>query len=234
MTAVTASLFRFYDSSIGKKILIALTGTVLVGFLLGHLVGNLLIFAGKDAINEYGHFLQTAGHGMGVWVARVVIFGSIILHVILTVQVTKRNKASRENKYGKEHTQVASKSSRVMIVSGLTILAFFIYHILHFTARKFNDYDTYKTMLDGHEVHDVYRMVIAGFSWAPATFFYIIAMLLLCSHLSHGVASMLQTLGLGNERSRPLFERFGKAYALFILVGNCSIPIAVYFFNYGR
>ena len=122
----------------------------------------------------------------------------------------------------------------MMIVSGLTILAFFIYHILQFTARKFNDYDTYKTMLDGHEVHDVYRMVITGFSWAPATFFYIVAMVLLCSHLSHGVASMLQTLGLGNERTRPLFERFGKAYALFILVGNCSIPIAIYFFNYGR
>lgn len=234
MTAVTASIFRFYDSSIGKKILIALTGTVLVGFLLGHLIGNLLIFAGKDAINEYGHFLQTVGHGMGVWVARVVIFGSIILHVILTVQVTKRNRASREQKYGKEHTQVASKSSRMMIVSGLTILAFFVYHILHFTARKFNDYDTYKTMLDGHEVHDVYRMVIAGFSWAPAAIFYIIAMVLLCSHLSHGVASMLQTLGLGNERSRPLFEKIGKAYALLILVGNCSIPIAIYFFHFGR
>lgn len=234
MTAVTASIFRFYDSSIGKKILIALTGTVLVGFLLGHLIGNLLIFAGKNAINEYGHFLQTVGHGMGVWVARVVIFGSIILHVILTVQVTKRNRASREQKYGKEHTQVASKSSRMMIVSGLTILAFFVYHILHFTARKFNDYDTYKTMLDGHEVHDVYRMVIAGFSWAPAAIFYIIAMVLLCSHLSHGVASMLQTLGLGNEKSRPLFEKIGKAYALLILVGNCSIPIAIYFFHFGR
>ena len=194
MTAVATSITRFYDSSIGKKILIALTGIVLVGFVLGHMIGNLLVFAGRDAINEYGHFLQTAGHGMGVWVARVVIFGSIILHVILTVQVTKRNRASRENKYGKEHTQVASKSSRMMIVSGLTILAFFIYHILHFTARKFNDYDTYKTMLDGHEVHDVYRMVITGFSWAPATFFYIVAMVLLCSHLSHGVASDLAKL----------------------------------------
>jgi succinate dehydrogenase / fumarate reductase cytochrome b subunit len=234
MTAVTASLFRFYDSSIGKKSLIALTGTILVGFLLGHLVGNLLIFAGRDAINEYGHFLQTAGHGMLVWIARVVIFESIILHAILTIQVTRRNRASREQKYGKEHTQVASKSSRMMIVSGLTILAFFIYHILHFTARKFNDYDTYKTLLDGHEVHDVYRMVIAGFSWFPASAFYIIAMVLLCSHLSHGVASMFQTLGLGTDKTRPLFEKLGKAYALFILVGNCSIPIAIYCFNYPR
>jgi len=234
MTAVTASISRFYDSSIGKKILIALTGIVLVGFVLGHMIGNLLVFAGPEAINEYGHFLQTVGHGMGVWVARVVIFGSIILHVILTVQVTKQNRASREQRYGKQHTQVASKSSRVMILSGLTILAFFIYHILHFTARSFNDYDTYKTMLHGEQVHDVYKMVIAGFSWAPASIFYIVAMVLLASHLSHGVSSLFQTLGLSTEKTRPVFQLIGKAYAALILIGNCSIPIAIYFFHYGR
>lgn len=234
MTAVTASISKFYDSSIGKKILIALTGIVLVGFVLGHMIGNLLVFAGPEAINEYGHFLQTVGHGMGVWIARVVVFGSIFLHVILTVQVTKLNRASREERYGKQHTQVASKSSRVMIFSGLTILAFFIYHILHFTVRSFNDYDTYKYMLNGEQVHDVYKMVIAGFSWAPASLFYIIAMVLLASHLSHGVASMFQTLGISTEKTRPVFELIGKAYAALILIGNCSIPIAIYFFHYGR
>lgn len=234
MTAVATSVCRFYDSSIGKKILIALTGFVLVAFVLGHMIGNLLVFAGPAAINEYGHFLHTVGHGMGVWVARVVIFGSIILHVILTVQVTKQNRASREQRYGVDHTQVASKSSRVMIMSGLTLLAFFIYHILHFTARSFNDYDTYKTMLHGEQVHDVYRMVIAGFSWAPASIFYIIAMVLLCSHLSHGVASLFQTLGLSNEKTRPVFQLIAKGYAALILIGNCSIPIAIYCFHYGR
>ena len=234
MTAVAASISRFYDSSIGKKVLIALTGIVLVGFVLGHMIGNLLVFVGPEAINEYGHFLQTVGHGMGVWVARVVIFGSIFLHVILTVQVTKQNRASREQRYGKQHTQVASKSSRVMIFSGLTILAFFIYHILHFTVRSFNDYDTYKYMLHGEQVHDVYKMVIAGFSWWPASLFYVIAMVLLASHLSHGVASMFQTLGLSTEKTRPLFEVVAKAYAALILIGNCSIPIAIYFFHYGR
>ena len=234
MTAVAASISRFYDSSIGKKVLIALTGIVLVGFVLGHMIGNLLVFVGPEAINEYGHFLQTVGHGMGVWVARVVIFGSIFLHVILTVQVTKQNRASREQRYGKQHTQVASKSSRVMIFSGLTILAFFIYHILHFTVRSFNDYDTYKYMLHGEQVHDVYKMVIAGFSWWPASLFYVIAMVLLASHLSHCVASMFQTLGLSTEKTRPLFEVVAKAYAALILIGNCSIPIAIYFFHYGR
>lgn len=234
MTAVATSISRFYDSSIGKKILIAATGIVLVGFVLGHMIGNLLIFAGPDAINEYGHFLHTVGHGMGVWVARVVIFGSIILHVILTVQITKKNRASREQRYGVAHKDASSAASRTMILSGLTLLAFFIYHILHFTARTFNDYDTYKTMLHGEQVHDVYKMVIAGFSWAPASIFYIIAMVLLATHLSHGVASMFQTLGFSNGKTRPVFQAIAKAYAALILIGNCSIPIAILIFGYGK
>lgn len=234
MTAVANSIFRFYDSSIGKKILIALTGIVLVGFVLGHMIGNLLIFAGRDAINEYGHFLHTVGHGMGVWVARVVVFGSIILHVILTVQITKQNRASREQRYGVTHKDASSAASRTMILSGLTLLAFFIYHILHFTARAFNDYDTYKTLLHGEQVHDVYKMVIAGFSWAPASIFYIIAMVLLCTHLSHGVGSMFQTLGVSNSKTRPVFQAIAGAFAALILVGNCSIPIAIWLCGYGR
>ena len=234
MTAVATSIARFYDSSIGKKILIALTGIVLVGFVLGHMIGNLLVFVGPEAINEYGHFLQTVGHGMGLWGARIVVFGSIFVHAILTIQVTKKNRASREQRYGVAHKDASSAASRTMIFSGLTLLAFFIYHILHFTARSFNDYDTYKYMLHGEQVHDVYKMVIAGFSWAPASIFYIIAMVLLCSHLSHGVASMFQTVGVSTEKTRPVFQLIAKAFAALILIGNCSIPIAIYFFHYGR
>jgi succinate dehydrogenase / fumarate reductase, cytochrome b subunit len=230
-------LSTLYQSSIGKKFLVALTGIVLVGFVLGHMIGNLLIFKGPEAINEYGHMLQSMGHGMLIWVARVVIFGSIALHVILTVQLTKANRAARQQAYGKEHTQVASLSSRTMIMSGLTILSFFIYHILHFTVHAFNTYgDTgkYSYDLHGEIVHNVYKMVIDGFSWLPASAFYILAMCLLASHLSHGVSSMFQTLGLSTEKTRPLFTKLGKAYAALILIGNCSIPIAIYFFHYGR
>lgn len=229
------SLLAFYRSSIGKKILVALTGAVLVVFLLGHMIGNLLIFVSQEAINEYGHMLHTMLHGGGVWIARVGIFGSILLHVILTVQLTKANRAARVSRYGFEATQVASKSSRTMILSGLTILAFFVYHILHFTARVNNNYDSYHfTLANGEQVHDVYRMVITGFSWLPASAFYIIAMVLLCSHLSHGVASLFQTLGLNTEKTAPLFKKLGWAYALLILIGNCSIPVAIYVFHYGR
>ena len=232
-----ASLLAFYQSSIGKKILVALTGLVLVVFLLGHLIGNLLIFAGPHAINEYGHMLHTALHGAGVWIARAGIFGSMILHVVLTIQLTKANRAARKACYGKKEFQEASKSSRTMIWSGLTILAFFIYHILHYTARVGNQYNNpalYTYDLDGEKVHNVYKMVIDGFSWAPASIFYLIAMALLCSHLSHGVSSLFQTLGLNTEKTAPLFKKLGWAYALLIFAGNATIVLSIWLFGYGH
>jgi len=229
MSAVFDSLSQFYASSIGKKILVALTGLMLIGFVFGHMVGNLLIFAGKDAINEYGHLLQTALHGGGVWIARIGLLAAVVVHIVATISLTKANREARQDKYGMQKSQVSSKSSHIMIWSGLTILAFIIYHLLHFTVRVGNDYGTYKTTLNGETVHDVYRMVIAGFSWAPASIFYIISMLLLSSHLSHGFSSLFQTLGLSTDKTEPLFKKAGYAFAGLILVGNCSIVFAVWF-----
>jgi succinate dehydrogenase / fumarate reductase, cytochrome b subunit len=230
-----SSLLAFLRSSIGKKILVALTGGILVIFVLGHMIGNLLVFAGPEAINEYGHMLQSSLHGAGVWIARVVIFGSIALHVLLTIQLTSANRAARSEAYGFQATQVATKSSRTMILSGLTILAFFVYHILHYTARVANDYNTYHyTLASGEQVHDVHRMLIAGFSWAPASIFYLIAMGMLCSHLSHGVSSLFQTLGLSTERTAPLWKKLGWAYALLIFAGNAAIVLSIWLFGYGR
>ena len=234
MSAVFDSLSRFYASSIGKKILVALTGLILLGFVLGHMIGNLLIFAGQDAINEYGHLLQTALHGGGVWIARAGLLAAVAVHIVATISLTRANRAARLDAYGMQKAQVSSKSSHIMIWSGLTILAFIIYHLLHFTVRVGNDYDTYKTVLHGETVHDVYRMVIAGFSWAPASIFYIIAMVLLSSHLSHGFSSLFQTLGVSTDKTETLFKKLGYAFSGLILIGNCSIPIAILLFGYGR
>lgn len=236
MSSVLAPLFRFYGSSIGKKITVALTGAVLVAFILGHMIGNLLVFAGPDAINEYGHMLQTSLHGAGVWIARAGLLTALVLHVVATVQLTLANRAARPDRYAKDVAKVSSKSSRMMIWSGLTVLAFIVYHLLHFTVRVGNEYNNpklYSTVLEGETVHNVYKMVIDGFSWWPASAFYILAMALLCSHLGHGVASIFQTLGLASHRTWPLFQKFGRAYALLILVGNCSIPIAI-LLGYGK
>lgn len=236
MSAVLDSLSRFYASSIGKKILVALTGAALVLFVLGHMIGNLLVFAGPEAINEYGHMLQTALHGGGVWIARLGLLAAVVIHITATIQLTRQNRAARNDAYGQHKAQVSSKASHTMIWSGLTLLAFIIYHLLHFTVRAGNDFNSaaYKTDLHGETVHNVYKMVIDGFSWAPASLFYIIAMVLLYSHLSHGVSSLFQTLGLTTHRTAPVYKALGHAYATLILVGNCSIPVAIWLFGYGR
>jgi succinate dehydrogenase / fumarate reductase, cytochrome b subunit len=237
MTSVTDSLCRFYASSVGKKIVVALTGLALVVFVLGHMIGNLLIFAGADAINAYAQMLHTALHGGGVWIARIGLLTAVGIHILATIQLTRQNRAARNDAYGRQVAQVSSKPARTMILSGLTILAFIVYHLLHFTVRVGNEYNNpalYSYDLDGTKVHNVYKMVIDGFSWWPASLFYVIAMLLLTSHLSHGVSSLFQTLGLSTHRTEPLFKKLGWAYAALILVGNCSIPLAILLFGYGR
>lgn len=226
MNASTCSLCTIWKSSIGKKLLVALTGLVLVLFLAGHLAGNLLIFVGEKDFNEYAEMLHTMLHGAGVWIARVVLLTCLVIHVVATISLTRMNRAASP-KYVHEQTIQASKSSRIMIWSGLTILAFVIFHILHFTVRVDSGLaDIAKT--------NPHKMVIVGFSNGLVVLFYAIAMTLLCSHLSHGVASIFQTLGLRSKKSAPLIEKFSKAYALIIWLGFLSIPLAIYFFKFGR
>lgn len=225
MSASTCSLCAFAKSSIGRKLIVALTGLALVLFLAGHLSGNLLIFAGRDAFNEYAHFLHTFLHGMGVWIARIGLLACFALHLVFTVLLTKENKAAR-TAYAREATVQAPKSSLIMIWSGLTILAFVVYHILHFTVRIDSE-------LAELGKNDPWTMVIHGFQNSIVVLFYIIAMTLLCSHLSHGVASIFQTLGLRTKKTASAIKFVSQAYAIIIYVGFLSIPIAIKFFDYG-
>ncbi len=237
MNAFTRSLFTFWSSSIGKKYIVALTGIVLFLFLAGHLVGNLLVFAGRDAFNGYALFLHKAAHGLGVWMARAVLLSCLVAHVAATIALTRQNRSARQQ-YESKNTLQASKSSRIMMWSGSTILAFVIYHLLQFTVRAGNSYDSYVDpeflATTGLKRHDAWRMMIEGFSWFPAVFFYLIALTLLCSHLSHGVSSTFQTLGFNSKRSRGLIQTAGKSYAILLWLGFISIPIAIYFFKFGR
>ncbi|MFY7817551.1 MAG: succinate dehydrogenase cytochrome b subunit [Akkermansiaceae bacterium] len=225
MNASTCSACAIWNSSIGKKLLVALTGLVLVLFLAGHLAGNLLVFVGEQAFNEYAEMLHTMLHGAGVWIARVVLLTCLVVHVAATISLTRANRAASP-KYVHEQTIQASKSSRIMIWSGLTILAFVIFHLLHFTVRV----DSGLAEIAKTNPH---KMVIVGFSNGLVVLFYAIAMSLLCSHLSHGVASMFQTLGLRSKKSAPLIEKISKAYAFLIWAGFLSIPIAIYVFKFG-
>jgi succinate dehydrogenase / fumarate reductase, cytochrome b subunit len=237
MNALTRSATAYWQSSIGKKLIVAVTGVVMVLFLAGHLTGNLLIFAGREAFNDYAQFLHEAGHGALIWVARVGLLVTVVLHVIATIQLTRQNRAARSEAYQYKTVIQAKKSSRLMIWSGLTILAFIVFHILHFTVKiaggfsEMIDKDYLKAT--GESRHDAYGMVIAGFqncciNWVVVAF-YIIAMTLLCSHLSHGVGSVFQTLGWRSQKSQELIRKISLGYSYIIWAGFISVPLSIFF-----
>ncbi len=223
MSKSTCSLCQLWHSSIGKKIIVALTGIVLVCFLAGHLAGNLLMYSGAEAFNAYAEFLHSMLHGAGVWIARIVLLTCLVLHVVATICLVRSNRESKGQGYENEKTSVASGSSRIMIWSGLTILFFIFFHILHYTVRVDSE------LAGLGDNGDAYAMVILGFQSWYVSLFYIISITLLCSHLSHGVASIFQTLGLRTRNNAQLIEKGALAYTAIIWIGFVSIPFAIYF-----
>lgn len=196
----------------------ALTGLVLAGFVLGHMTGNLLVFKGPQAINDYAKWLHD--HAGLLWVARSVLLISVFAHIWVGVQLTLENRAARAGGPVAEATRRASLASRTMPYSGVVILGFLVFHLLHYTFRT--------VALGGVEFgDDVHKMLIAGFSNKPVAVFYVVSMLLLCLHLSHGVSSVFQTLGLRNERWRSRLDGLALAYAWIVALGFVSIPVAV-------
>jgi succinate dehydrogenase / fumarate reductase, cytochrome b subunit len=215
---------RFYSSSVGKKLLVALSGAALLLFLLGHLVGNLLIYMGQEVLNSYAEFLHHSLHGMGVWIARVGLLSAFVVHIVATIHLVMQNRAAREKRYQFETTAKASKASRTMIISGTIILSFVIFHLLHFTILP---NDLVDSTTSDHLRPDVYAMVVQGFSNIFISLFYIVSMAFLCFHLSHGFASVFQTLGLRTDKTGELIQWAGWGYAALIFFGNISIPIAI-------
>jgi succinate dehydrogenase / fumarate reductase cytochrome b subunit len=211
------------SSSIGRKWVVALTGIVLVLFVIGHLLGNLSIFLGPDAINAYAHFLQ--GLGEILWIIRLVLLTCLILHIWFTIALWHENMKARPQKYAVKNDLQTTVFARWMRLSGLTVLAFVLFHLAEFTWQYFTP--ATKTWVDALGRHDVYRMVVSAFSCPLISGFYIIAIGLLAMHLSHGIASLFQTLGITTAKMRPVFERGGKIIAWVLFLGYASIPTAV-------
>jgi succinate dehydrogenase / fumarate reductase cytochrome b subunit len=226
MNALGKTLLLFWNSSIGKKLVVAITGLMLVGFLLGHMAGNLLIFQGREDLNDYAEFLHHMLHGWGIWIARLGILGAFFLHIFATVSLVQHNRASRDSRYACDTTVQAPVSSRIMIWTGLTVIAFVVFHIFHFTVRLDPDLAAMKDP-GNPERHDVYGMVIAGFQNPLVVIFYILAISFLCSHLSHGIGSIFQTLGLRTEKTRVAIRNLSVAISVLLWVGFLSIPILV-------
>lgn len=215
-------------TSIGKKALMGVTGLLLVLFVLGHMTGNLLIFAGRDAINEYARFLHTAGHGALIWVARFGLLAVFVTHLALAFKLRAENRRARPVRYVVEDTVQASWASRNMMLTGLVMLTFLLYHLAHFTLGK-TDPDTFKTAFEPRgpeKLEDVYQMVVRSFQQPVVAFLYILAQLALCVHLWHGAGSWVQSLGLNRGKLRDTSRLLGPVIALVVLVGNTVIVLA--------
>jgi succinate dehydrogenase / fumarate reductase, cytochrome b subunit len=206
----------FYGTSIGKKVVMAITGLVLFGYVIGHVLGNLQVFMGASQLNEYAAMLKA--NATLLWGVRSVLLVSVILHIVAAVQLTRMNWRGRPESYYYKDVIQADYAARTMRWSGVIIAVFVIYHLLHLTTG---------TVHPQFDAHDVYRNVIIGFRVWPVALFYTIAMIALAFHLWHGVWSMFQTLGLINPKSDKIIHRLAAIATLAIAIGFISIPMAV-------
>lgn len=214
---------RFYEAPIGKKAVMAATGVVLFGYVVGHLVGNLQIYASDpDRINAYAAFLHNPANAGPLWAIRGFLLLCVILHIVASTQLWLQNRAARPVSYHRKADVPTAYAARTMKWSGPIIGAFVVFHVMHLTAG---------TVVPLREVGlhapDVRYNVIAGFQNPALSAFYIFAMVLLCLHLYHGVWSMFQSVGVSHPRYTPLLKRIAAFGAVAIAIGNISIPVAV-------
>jgi succinate dehydrogenase / fumarate reductase cytochrome b subunit len=208
----------FLRSSIGRKVVMAVTGAILFGFVLGHLAGNLTVYLGPEALNGYAVFLRQFLHGAGLWIARAVLLLAVILHIWSATSLTLSSRAARPVGYRERQWTESTYASRTMRWSGVIILLFVIYHLLHFTLGT-----VHPSFVEG----DVYHNFVVGFQSVPVSLFYIVAMIFLGLHLRHGIWSMFQTLGVSHPRYIRWAHIAAWVFAAIVVIGNCSFPIAV-------
>jgi len=208
----------FLDATIGKKIVMAITGLVLFGFVIVHMIGNLQAYIGPEALNAYAVWLRELLHGAGLWIARAVLLAAVVLHIWAAVSLTIENKKARPVGYRQRRWVESTYASRTMVWSGPILALFIVYHLLHLTTGT-----VHPSFVEG----DVYHNFVSGFRVLPVSAFYIIAMLALGLHLYHGAWSMLQTLGLSHPRWNRLRKAFAGTLTAVVVLGNISFPVAV-------
>jgi len=201
----------------------AVTGIFLFGFVIAHMLGNLQIFLGQNALNSYAAKLQHLPELL--WPARIFLLLTLIVHIWTAIQLTAENRKARPVKYAYKDTVQASYASRTMMVSGVIVALFIVYHLLHYTFKVTNPEFSHLTDAQGR--HDVFSMVVLSFQNVWISLVYILAMILLSAHLSHGVSSLFQSLGFNHAKYQPIIAWSGKITAIIIFVGNSSIPAAV-------
>ena len=208
----------FLGSSIGQKVVMAVSGLVLYGFVVGHMLGNLQVFLGPEALDHYAEFLREFLHGQGIWIARATLLGAVLAHVWAALTLTLANWGARPIGYREWQARESTYASRTMVWSGPLLALFILYHLAHLTLGIAG-----QGFVEGR----VYDNVVAGFLNPFVSAFYILAMLALGLHIYHGFWSLLQTLGLGHARWMAMRRTVSGLLAGLIVLGNISIPLAV-------
>jgi succinate dehydrogenase / fumarate reductase cytochrome b subunit len=214
---------KLLSSTVGKKILMAVTGQILILFIIAHVVGNSTIYFG--ALNAYAEHL----HALAalVWANRFVMLAVISLHIFLGISLTLENNSAKFEKYAVTKSLRATFASKNMIWTGLVIGSFLVYHLLHFTFQVTDPATAASANLDSAGRPDVFGMVLAGFQNALISLIYIVSMVALLLHLSHGIQSSFQSLGLNNENAMPVFEKIGNTMAYVLFIAFISIPVII-------
>jgi succinate dehydrogenase cytochrome b subunit len=215
-----------WDTMVGKKVTMAVTGILLVLFVVAHMLGNLKIFLGPRTIDAYAVFLRTMGEPLVpyaglLWIVRLILLACVVLHVTAAVQVSRMSLAARPQPYETRHYIATTYAARTMRWSGVILVLFIIYHLLHLTAGVVG--------FQPGEFRDlsVYSNVVAGFSVWYVTLFYGVAMACLCLHLAHGIWSLFQTLGRNDAHRTPTLQAVSGVIALVVFVGFISVPVSV-------
>jgi succinate dehydrogenase / fumarate reductase cytochrome b subunit len=219
-----ASLRPFFLTSIGKKYLMGFSGLIWAGFVISHMLGNLLIFFGADAYNKYGHAIITSPI---IYPAEAVLVLALISHIGLAIKLTLENRAAKGSRYevSAKKEKGGSLASRTMAVQGSLILVFIILHLITF---KFGAY--YETTVGGVVMRDLHRLMVECFQQPGYVIWYSVALAILGFHLKHGVGSIFQSLGLKNDHYAPLISKLSVGYAVSVALGFLSQPLYVYFF----
>jgi len=218
LDAQAAAPSRFIFSTIGRKIVMAVTGLVLVGFVVGHMAGNLQMFLGPVAMHDYAVLLRSLLHGTGVWIARGGLLIAVGLHIWAATSLTLENRSARPVRYRTWQPNASTLASRTMRWSGYLLLAYIIYHLLHMT---------FGTVHPAFWELEPYHNLVSAFQSKVVAFAYIGAMVLLGSHLDHGIWSMLRTLGLSHPRYVKLVRLASAGLSVLVVIGYVSIPVAV-------
>ena len=220
-------VLTLYRSTIGKKVIMAATGLMLVAFVIGHMAGNLQVFIGPAKMNGYAAFLKSTGELL--WLVRLALLAAVLLHILMAWQLTQIKKNARPVDYQQRESQVSTVASRTMRWGGALLLVFIVFHILHFTTGTFfPSASTPDAHYPAYSPTDVYGNVISAFRTPWVVAFYVVAMLFLMLHLFHGAWSSVRTLGLTKPSRHPLKRHVATAIAIVVWLGFTAVPVGVF------